>query len=175
MKSTSEHRKFNELMTLKELYEKIDPESSQEVPLVISRGQDSTDFTCTKFVYSYRAQKERKPGQEINKIEQRYIIARPLKATIFRLVFHTRNAKSFNANYAYRMTNELSIFDANPKISLTNKTTLNTQRNNSFDIQLIKGSGLLPYERQAEQLVQLLERNESARIMRIVLDFIQDI
>jgi len=92
MINTSEHRKFNDKITLKELYEKVNPELNQEVPLIISRGPGTNDWMCSKLVYSYRAQKERKPGSETNKIEQRFVLSRPLKATMFRLVYQTRNS-----------------------------------------------------------------------------------
>lgn len=46
--------------------------------------------------------------------------------------------------------NSAEIFDPNPKKSATNKATINTINANSFDIQLVKGSGLRSYEIQAE-------------------------
>lgn len=55
MINTSEHRKFNDKITLKELYEKVNPELNQEVPLIISRGPGTNDWMCSKLVYSYRA------------------------------------------------------------------------------------------------------------------------
>lgn len=55
MLNTSEHRKFNDKITLKELYEKVNPELNPEVPLIISRGPGTADWLCSKLVYSYRA------------------------------------------------------------------------------------------------------------------------
>lgn len=70
-----------------------------------------------------------------------------MKATILRLVFYTKNSKSTSANYGWRIMNFRDLFDLNPKKSLTNKTTINTEEQNSFSIQLVKGHGLADYEK----------------------------
>ena len=54
-------------------------------------------------------------------------MSRALKATILRLVFYTKNSKSTSANYGWRVMNFRDLFDPNPKKSLTNKTTINTE------------------------------------------------
>lgn len=79
------------------------------------------------------------------------------------------------ANYGYRILNKKDIFDPDTKKPLTKKCCLDSEVENSYDIQLVKGSGLLEYEKQAQQIVKLVERNNNVRIEQIVLDFIQDI
>lgn len=71
--------------------------------------------------------------------------------------------------------NNLEIYDPNPKKSITNKTCINTEQQNSFTIQMVKGVGLQEYERVAEQVVNFLERNYTVRIKLAVFDFIQDL
>lgn len=78
------------------------------------------------------------------------------------------------ANYGYRIMNFREIYDPNPKKSLTNKTTINTEQQNSFTIQMVKGVGLLEYERVSDQVVHFLEKNYPIRIKMCVFDFIQD-
>jgi len=51
-----------------------------------------------------------------------------MKATIVRLVFYTKNSKSSHANYGYRIMNVMELYDPNPKKSITNKTTINTEQ-----------------------------------------------
>ena len=50
-----------------------------------------------------------------------------MRATILRLVYFTKNSKSTIANYGYRIMNFRELYDPNPKKSLTNKTTINTE------------------------------------------------
>ena len=69
-----------------------------------------------------------------------------MRATILRIVFHTKNSETNVANYAYRIMNHRNIFDPDQKKSLTNKTTINTEEQHSFSIQLVKGAGLKEYE-----------------------------
>ena len=93
---------------------------------------------------------------------QRFIISRPIKSTIMRLVFHTKNSGTQKANYAYRIQNRLDIYDTAKK-SLTNKAAINMEQEDniqrwnakkddefSFEYQLVKGPGLRDYEFQAE-------------------------
>lgn len=97
-----------------------------------------------------------------------------MRATILRLVYQTKNSKSTQANVGYRIMNHRELYDPNQKKSLTNKTTINTEEQNSFSVQTVKGSGLLEYERMSESVVQFLERNYPVRIKMAVFDFIQD-
>jgi len=50
-----------------------------------------------------------------------------MKATIMRFVYYTKNSKSSNANYGYRIMNMMEIYDPNPKKSITNKSSINTE------------------------------------------------
>jgi len=168
-------RRFNELFTLQEVAGLLSAAANEDLPFIISRGLDANEWTCIKFVYSYRTQKERKPGQESNRIEQQYIVSGSLRASMVRLVHYTRNSGLNRQNFAYKVQNHRNLLDQNLKKSLTNKTTINTAEFNSFELQLVKGTGLRGFERQADQLVSLLERNYNVRIKCIVADFIQDL
>jgi len=109
---------------------------------------------------------------ETNKLEQRYIIARALQASIFRLCFYTKNAnlsegmdekarvkKSYyKANYGYRITNKISIFSVNQSLSLLSKAMINSEKFDSFEIMEVKGLSLKPFEIYAERVVTFLEK-----------------
>ncbi|CAD8042870.1 unnamed protein product [Paramecium primaurelia] len=147
---------------------------NQDSPYIISRGQTGQDWNMSKAVYTFRQQKERKVQLDNNKLEQRFVISRVMKATIVRLVFYTKNSKSSHANYGYRIMNVMELYDPNPKKSITNKTTINTEQQNSFTIQQIKGVGLYEYEKVCDQIVSYLEKNYPVRIKTGVFDFLQD-
>ncbi|KAM3136909.1 hypothetical protein pb186bvf_010994 [Paramecium bursaria] len=143
-------------------------------PYIIVRGQTGQDWNMSKNVITFRQAKERKATIDNNKLEQRFVVSRALKATILRLVYYTKNSKTSIANFGYRIMNLLDEFDPNPKKSVTNKSCLNTEQLGSFTIQLVKGVGLKDYERVSDQVVTFLERNYPIRIKRAVFDFIQD-
>lgn len=107
-----------------------------------------------------------------NKLEQRYVISKALKASITRLAYFSRNSKSSKANYAFRITNNLDIFDPNPKISLVNKACLNSDKVNSFEVNLIKGDCLKEFEEMSKNIVMYLEKVLCIRISFVVFDFI---
>ena len=46
----------------------------------------------------------------------------------------------------------------NPKISFSNKTTINTENFNSFKITLVKGNSLKEFEIIADRVVKFLEK-----------------
>lgn len=115
-------------------------------PFVIDRGSAAFDWNMYKQVMTHRQHRERKVALDNNKLEQRFVISRAMRATILRLVFHTKNSDTNVANYAYRIMNHRNIFDPDQKKSLTNKTTINTEEQHSFSIQLVKGAGLKEYE-----------------------------
>jgi len=111
-------------------------------------------------------------GIENNKIEQRYIISRALKASVFRLCFYTKNAnitegmdekakikKSYyKANFGYRITNNINIFSPEPKLAMISKAMINSEKFDSFEIIEVKGLSLKPFEIYAERVVTFLEK-----------------
>lgn len=96
-------------------------------PFLINRGATQQDFNMSKGVLTLRQQKERKVQLENNKLEQRFVVSRAMRATILRLVYFTKNSKSTTANFGFRIMNFRELYDPNPKKSLTNKTTINTE------------------------------------------------
>ena len=111
-------------------------------------------------------------GSETNKLEQRYIISRPLQASVFRLCFFTRNSNlsegndekskvkqsSFRANFGYRITNNVTILSRDPKLGMVSKAMINSEKFDSFEIMEVKGLSLKPFEIYAERVVTFLEK-----------------
>mmetsp|Transcript_23354 Transcript_23354/g.20274 ORF Transcript_23354/g.20274 Transcript_23354/m.20274 type:complete len:107 (+) Transcript_23354:594-914(+) len=100
----------------------------------------------------------RKYNIDMNTLIQRYIFPKGFVATVFRFCYFTKNSKDKKASFGYRIKNHVSIFDTSTKISLINKTTINTEKNNSFDINLVTGDGLKQYIDPSKRLVYFLER-----------------
>lgn len=89
---------------------------------------------------------------------QRFILPKGFQATILRLVYHTGNSRENKANYAFRIKNNLGLFDKNPKITQLHKCTLNSDKPYSFFVNELKGNSLKEYEITASRVVQYLER-----------------
>ncbi|EGR33878.1 hypothetical protein IMG5_033670 [Ichthyophthirius multifiliis] len=174
----SKNRKFNDQMSLYDLYEKTNIKINQDAPIIILRGQASPDYLLSQNIFQVKTLGEKRSSSSdggSNSFEQRYIYSRPMKATVLRLVFHTKNSQSTNANYAFRIQNLVEIFDPDTKISVNHKACISSVRQNTFVVQNVKGQGLKEYEQQAESLVIFLEKNNQIRIKQIVLDFMQDL
>ncbi|KAL4506485.1 hypothetical protein ABPG72_000056 [Tetrahymena utriculariae] len=172
----SKNRKFNERMSIFELSEKLDIKQNPECPVMILRGQAQNDWKLSQNVYQAKTLNEKRQTDASNSsVEQRFIFSRPMKATLIRLVYNTRNSKDTVANYAFRIQSYNEIFDPDLKKNINLKACINQEKKNSFDVQNVKGNGLKEYERQAESLVRFLEKNNQIRIRLIVLDFIQDL
>jgi hypothetical protein len=152
-----------------------------EIPYVIVRGPATNDWLGSKFVWSHKALKENKLPVDNNHMMQRFLISKGEKACVTRLVYHTSNCNNPKGNYGIKIKNGKPdddkagrIFDTNPKKSLVNKSTINTDNKESFHITQMQGGSLREMERQAERVVFFLEKAYPVRIQRIVLDFLVD-
>ncbi|KRX07210.1 hypothetical protein PPERSA_00367 [Pseudocohnilembus persalinus] len=187
------NRKYNAQYDMQEVLRCIDYNSNPEVPYMIQRFKGKQDWLGSKQILSYQKREEKKGTLENNEILQQYIFAKPLKATIIRIMYYTRNSKQMKANYGYRIMNRIPIFDKRTKRSMEQKccTILDSQKESdtynikvwpakaiqefSIEVSEVKGFGLGEYEKQTEELVKLIERNNKVRISEIVCDYIQDI
>lgn len=80
-----------------------------------------------------------------------------LNKSFFILIFHYINIKK-KANYAFRITNYLDILNTNKKIPLIQKTSICSDKDNSFHVLEVNGLGLHEFEVYAERVVTFLEK-----------------
>ena len=145
-----------------------------DMPFVIEKGPTSLEWNTSKIVFSYKDHTEKRGNYEQNKIEQQFIFPRTMRAQSIRVVYYTKHSKESKGSFAYIMRNKLEIFDPNPKISITRKTSIISESRDSFDVSKCGGQQLQKYEQQAASLVVYLEKNYSVRISKLVLDFVND-
>jgi len=146
-----------------------------DVPFMISRMPGAADHLCSKLVYTLNSLKEnRLYNAENNSMFQRFILPKGFQATILRLVYHTGNSRENKANYAFRIKNNLGLFDKNPKITQLHKCTLNSDKPYSFFVNELKGNSLKEYELTASRVVHYLERSYNVRITKVVFDYMTD-
>ena len=124
----------------------------EDLPFMINRN-----VVGVETVYTWRMLNEHKRYNiENNQMFQRYVFPKANQANLMRLVFHTKNYRGGKGNYAYRIKNNLSVFDQ--KGNLLEKTTICRDKPKNIDYHLVRGIGLREYESLAENVVAYLEK-----------------
>ena len=135
-----------------ELLQGAEEIQGQELPFLVNRNSVGVEN-----VISWKTSMEQKGySVEINQVMQRYIFPKGNQANILRLVFHTRNSRSSQANYAYRIKSKLRLFD--PKGQHMERSVVWKNKPNTIKFTLVRGSGLRTYEGLANNVVTYLEK-----------------
>ena len=99
---------------------------------------------------------------------------------VVRLEYKTNYNRDKGGNVAYSLINKISVEDtikpATKEIfeKYTQYTTLNTADENSFDIYIMSGEAVAPYEFYANQIVKYLQKWFQLLLKTIVIDFMKD-
>lgn len=126
--------------------------NGQDLPFLVNRN-----IVGLESVYTWRMLSEHKRyNVENGQMYQRFIFPKGNQASILRLVYHTRNNRSGEANYAYRIKNSLRLFE--PKGNLLEKSTISRDKPRALKNTLVRGIGLKEYEGLTNNVVAYLEK-----------------
>lgn len=126
--------------------------NGQDLPFFVNRNVIGVET-----VYTWRMLLEhRRYNIDNNQMFQRYIFPKGHQANILRLVFHTKNNRGGQGNYAYRIKNKLKLFDQ--KVNLLERTTICRDKPKNIEFNLVRGIGLREYEALADNVVAYLEK-----------------
>ena len=102
------------------------------------------------------------------------------KPCVVRLEYKTNYNRDKGGNVAYSLINKFTVEDsiqpATKEIfeKYTQLTTLNTADEHSFDIYIMSGEAVAPYEFYASQIVKYLQKWFQLLLKTIVVDFMKD-
>ena len=97
-----------------------------------------------------------------------------------RLEYKTNYNRDKGGNVAYCLSNKVSVEElikpATKEIfeKYTQLTTLNTKDENSFNIYIMSGEAVRPYEFYANQIVKYVQKWFNLLLKTIVVDFMKD-
>jgi len=119
------------------------------------------------------------PEEEAKKLEV-YESRSTSKPCVVRLEYKTSYNRDKGGNVAYCLSNKISVEDsikpATKEIfeKYTQLTTLNTADENSFNIYIMSGEAVGPYEFYANQIVKYVQKWFQLLLKTIVVDFMKD-
>ena len=102
------------------------------------------------------------------------------KPCVVRLEYKTNYNRDKGGNVAYCLSNKISVEESiKPKTKeivekYTQLTTLNTKDENSFNIYIMSGEAVGPYEFYANQIVKYVQKWFNLLLKTIVIDFMKD-
>ena len=137
----------------------------------ILRGQSELQGDMHKILLDWSQFKIKMVGNEYSphNILQRYIKSPGGRPTVTRL-YYSSHQKGNKANYAYFITSKLVGAD----LSSIQKCAVDTSKPETIDVFTKSGVALKPFEKEAEKIVEHLNKGYNIRIEQIILDFLTD-
>ena len=145
----------------------------------LNRGKDAKEKKIKKNYNSEQDELDYFPESVANNIKVQESRS-TTKPCVVRFEFKTNYNRDKGGNVAYCLINKLNVEDsirpATKEIfeKYTQLTTLNTADEDSFDIYIMSGEAVAPYEFYANQIVKYLQKWFQLTLKTIVIDFMKD-
>lgn len=150
---------------------KDEPTSTIDKVAAILRGKTEVEGNMDRILLDWTKFRDKMTGNEYSHyhILQRYVKSPGGRPTITRL-YYSAYHKTNKANYAYFITSKL-IGDSLTSIQ---KCAVDTSMPQTVDVFIKSGVALKPFEKEAEKIVDYLNKGYNLRIEEIILDFLTD-
>lgn len=138
---------------------------------VVLRAKSSPEGDMKKFVLDWSTFRQKILAHDIKQLTmlQEFVHSPSGKPSVLRLTYYV-STKSPRGNFAFLLS---STVHTNPHAGLLHKTVTDSSLPNGVEIFRQTGKSLRPYELQARNLVDFLQRGYRVRVEEIVLDFLK--
>lgn len=138
---------------------------------VVLRAKSNPEGDMKKFVLDWPTFRQKILAHDIKQMTmlQEFIHSPSGKPSVLRLTYYVSN-KAPRGNFAFLLS---STVHTNPHAGLLHKTVTDSALPNGVEIFRQTGKSLRPYELQARNLIDFLQRGYRVRVEEIVLDFLK--